>query len=79
MDSPSDDVPGMLALVTAVLERALDDVRMGGHLAVQAIEWLTERESGDAWSFEWCCSILKLDAGAVRRQVSSSSRARHAA
>lgn len=59
----------MKALVAAVVARACEDVKLGDRLAAQAIEWLTESDPIDAWSFEWCCAILDLDPNAVRQQL----------
>jgi hypothetical protein len=69
MDSQHKDLQAMKALVAAVVERACEDVELGGVLAAQAMEWSIERDSSDAWSFEWCCSILNLDPDAVRQKL----------
>jgi hypothetical protein len=69
MESRREDPRAMKALVAAVLERACDDLKIGGRLAVEATDWLTEGDPADAWSFEWCCAILDLDPEAVRQQL----------
>ena len=69
MDSQREDLQAMKTLVAAVLERACEDVKLRGRLAAQAIEWSTERDPSNAWSFEWCCAILNLDPDAVRQQL----------
>ena len=58
----------MKALVAAVLERAFQDLKLGGDLAGPAREWLEERVGVRPWSFEWCCVMLHLDPDAVREQ-----------
>jgi hypothetical protein len=78
MDSQRKDLQAMKALVAAVVERACEDVELGGVLAAQAIEWSTERES-DAWSFEWCCAILNLDPDAVRQKLTDACHTPRAA
>ena len=79
MDSRRENLQAMNALVAAVLERACDDVKLRGRLAAQAMEWITEHNPTDAWSFEWCCAILDLDADAVRHQLTELSNTARAA
>lgn len=69
MDPQCEEMQALKTLVVAVVERAWDDAKLEGRLAAQAIEWIAQRGSIDAWSFEWCCAILKLDPDAVRRQI----------
>ncbi len=70
MDVQSEELLPMKALVAAVLERALQDLKLTSDLAAPARDWLEERGLRQAWSFEWCCAILNLDPDAVREQFS---------
>ncbi len=59
-------------LVVAILQRALDDLQLGGRFRVQAMRWLHEQQSeSQPGSFEWCCAALDLDADVVRRKYST--------
>jgi hypothetical protein len=57
------------ALVAAVLVRALDDLALGSKLGVSARRWIDAHEPTCAWSFDWCCMVLKLDPDAVRERL----------
>ncbi len=59
-------------LIVAILQRALDDLHLGGRVRVQAMRWLHEpRGESQPGSFEWCCAALDLDAEVVRRKYST--------
>ncbi len=59
-------------LIVAILQRALDDLHLGGRFRVQALRWLNEHQvESQPGSFEWCCAALDLDADVVRRKYST--------
>ncbi len=59
-------------LIVAILQRALDDLHLGGRFRVQALHWLNEHQvESQPGSFEWCCAALDLDADVVRRKYST--------
>ena len=61
---------GPVALIAAMLDRAVEDVRAGGLLRTQALAWVCDRDAKErVGSFEWCCAALNLDVDAVRAQV----------
>ena len=70
------DLEPMKMLVAAVVARACEDLDLGQPFTRRAQEWFEDSEPGHAWSFEWCCAILSLDPGAVRRQVGGPQRDR---
>ena len=74
MDLQHADLNPMKALVAAVVARACEDVKLGHRFAAEALEWFTERNQMEAWSFEWCCAILNLDPDAVREQLTGGPR-----
>ncbi len=57
------------ALASAMLRRALDDLRLEGWLRDKAIAWFGEqRDETDPGSLEWCCAVLDIDPDVVRRR-----------
>jgi hypothetical protein len=74
MTSPHAEFWALKTLVAAVVQRAVEDVLLRGRVGAKAVEWISERTPGEAWSFEWCCAILDLDPGAVRQQLGDVRR-----
>jgi len=61
---------GSLALIAAMLDRALEDVRASDRLRKEALAWLCDLDAKDRLgSFEWCCAALNLDVDAVRTRI----------
>lgn len=64
-----DRLAATRALAAAMLQRALDDLHLGGWLREKAIAWFGEqRGETDPGSLEWCCAVLDIDPNAVRRR-----------
>lgn len=56
-------------LIAAIIQRALDDLRLGARFRMEAAAWLNERRSEEQpGSFEWCCAGLGLDPDTVRKR-----------
>ena len=65
---------GATALIAAMLNRAMEDVRAGDRLRTQALAWVCDPEAKERLgSFEWCCRSLNLDVDAVRAQIRQQS------
>ena len=79
---------GATALVAAMLDRALEDVRAGNvkganrtrrvrvqnQLRTEALAWVCEGQAKErVGSFEWCCAALNLDVEAVRTRIVRSN------
>lgn len=65
-----DDIMfGDRGLLAAVLLNAIQDVRKNNGHAESAKIWFQRESPNDPFSFEWICSELDLDAGAVRRTI----------
>jgi hypothetical protein len=61
---------GSVALIAAMIDRALEDVRVGDRLRIEALAWVCERDAREEpGSFDWCCAALNLDADAVRARL----------
>ncbi len=73
---PVDDRKTALqALAAAMLQRAVDDLQLGGWIRDKAAAWFSEtRSEADPGSLAWCCSVLDIDPGAVRRRWSREFR-----
>lgn len=66
------------ALVTAIVQRALDDLDLGVSPRARAIAWFRETGAADEpGSFEWCCGVLDIDPDIVRNKYSSESFSAH--
>ena len=61
---------GAIALIAAMLDRALEDVRVGDRLRIEALAWVCARDARErVGSFAWCCAALNLDVDAVRTRI----------
>ena len=61
---------GSVALIAAILDRAVEDVRAGDRPRTEALAWVCERDAKERLgSFEWCCAALNLDVDAVRARI----------
>ena len=61
---------GSVALIAAMLDRAVEDVRAGDRLRTDALAWVCDLDAKDRLgSFEWCCVALNLDVDAVRTRI----------
>ena len=61
---------GPVALIAAMLDRAVEDVRAGGRLRTHALGWVCDRRAKERpGSFEWCCTALNVDVDAVRTRL----------
>lgn len=61
---------GPVALIAAMLDRALEDVRAGDRLRTEALAWVRDQGARERLgSFEWCCAALNLDVDAVRARI----------
>jgi len=61
---------GSVALIAAMLDRAVADVRAGGRLRTQALAWVCDLHAKQRpGSFEWCCAALNVDIDAVRTRI----------
>ncbi len=70
-----DHKTAMRALAAAMLQRAVDDLQLGGWIRETAIAWFSEaRGETDPGSLAWCCSVLDIDPDAVRRRCGRESR-----
>jgi len=66
---------GATALVAAMLDRAVEDVRAGDRLRTDALAWVCDRQAKErVGSFEWCCVALNLDVEAVRVRIVGQQR-----
>jgi hypothetical protein len=63
------EVPPAHRLIAAVVQQALDDVKLGGTVGAEARKWLEARSKEQAWSFGWCCNELGLSSNAVRQRI----------
>ena len=61
---------GATALIAAILERAVDDIKAGDRLRTQALGWVCDLDAKERpGSFEWCCAALNLDVDVVRGRL----------
>ena len=56
-------------LVAAVLSQAMEDLALGGPVREDALQWFVRGGAEQAWSFLWCCEILRLSPSAVRQRL----------
>lgn len=55
------------ALIAAIMQRALDDLRRGPLERGSVMAWVNTTGNQRPGSFQWCCEALNLNPDAVRR------------
>lgn len=59
-------------LIWAIIERSVRDA-LGNQVpdAMAAIEWFwkADNQKAEAFSFQWCCETLELDANQIREKI----------